>query len=78
MSPSLDSFEEAVAGKPPTSDPGHNAQYERKLAAAELTLRQHEHRLKTIDYEAEVVEREFNQLCLVLYGVSEQLQDDTD
>lgn len=38
----------------------------------------HKHMLELIHYRAEVVEQDSNQLRLVLYGVLEQLQDDSN
>ena len=58
----------------------HNdsAQYEHRLAAVELAFKEHEDRLRVLDQKAEAAARESNKLYLVLYGVSEELQDELD
>ena len=55
----------------------HN-QYEHRLAAVELAVKQHEERLRVLDQKAETAARESNKLSLVLYGVSEEFKDKLD
>ena len=64
-----------MEGPPSNAQHNDNAQYEARLAAVELAFKEHEHRLKVIDQQAEADERDFNKYTLVLYGVPEELQD---
>ena len=45
---------QAVEGLPSSSQHNNNAQYEHGLAAVELVFKEHEHRLKVIDYKADL------------------------
>ena len=66
-----------MEGLPSSSQHNDNAQYEHRLAAVELAFKEHEHRFKIIDQKAEAVARETNKLRLVLYGVSEEVVEES-
>ena len=58
-----------MEGLPSSSQHNENNNYEHRLATVELAFKEHEHRLKVIDQQAEAVARDINKQKLVLYGV---------
>ena len=71
------SFKQAVEGLPSRSQHNEKTNFEHRLATVELAFKEHEHRLKIIDQNAEAVARDNNKQKLVLYGVSDEAVDES-
>ena len=69
---------QAVEGLPSSFQHNNSAQYDHKLAVVDLAFRQHRDRLRVLAHKAKTAARESNELCLVLYGVSEEFKDKLD
>ena len=67
------SFKEAVASPARSSD---CTKFEKRLAEAELSLKEHKERLRELDRKAEAMDRENRQLNLVVYNVPDTAEED--
>lgn len=59
------------------SVPQHN-QLQDRLAQLEVMVKNHQHKLNTIEREAEAAQRKERELDLVLYNIPKALEDDAD
>jgi hypothetical protein len=67
------SFKEAVASPARSSDCN---KFEKRLAEAELSLKEHKQRFRELDRKAEALDREKRQLNLIVYNVQETAEED--
>ena len=67
------SFKEVVASPTKSSD---CTSFEKRLAEAELSLKEHKERLRELDRKAEAQERDKRQLNLVVYNIPDDAEDE--
>jgi len=69
------SFKEAVVSPARSSDCNN---FEKRLAEAELSLKEHKQRFRELDRKAEALDRGKRQLNLIVYNVQETAEEDGD
>lgn len=73
------SFKEAVTSPARLPAPSFDyINFEKRLAEAELSLKEHKQKFRELDREAEALDRERRQLNLILYNVQETATEDDD